>query len=553
MLDSFTQGKQLLEEQLLRISSVAEARDLCAPLEKIRDINAKLNNDTFYIAVFGGFSSGKSTFLNALVGEKLFPSLHTPTTAAINYLTHDESPRITVNYKTRQELEANRKSGIQEYASADLAYNRLGTRREIPMAELPSISRENRESIYIQDISIRHPSEHLKPKGVVWVDTPGTDSVIEYHKSVTYGLIDKADAIFFFMCAPIPFKDSDWRFLRDIRDVRNAIKVDKFFFVVNAIDAVEDQPLDEVMSFIRSQLVRKAGIERPQMLPVSSKLALYARRKRSGGLSEGEDREYRRMLMAYTDRPEAVSPDQAEGYSRFRELEGVLSDFLTRQKASHLLASSADRALGHAGDVMRDIGMQRLSLEKSVEELDAIINQRLLPDLGKKEAAIAETVSQMSAELAGISPQLGRLEAEAVGYMTERAEGNTEIDPAELEDIFNRNIYTAWKEVESRTEQVAGYHYREIQRHFESFNRTVQGTMGQAPSIDYAVVARDLGSVRLSDFMVDERLPAPASGGEDMTLGMGLLGGALAFLIPGGMGFLGGAILGGLAGKVMDM
>ncbi|UOK56794.1 dynamin family protein [Bacillus sp. OVS6] len=43
-----------------------------------------LQNKSFTVALFGAFSAGKSSFANALLGEKLLPSSPTPTTATIN-------------------------------------------------------------------------------------------------------------------------------------------------------------------------------------------------------------------------------------------------------------------------------------------------------------------------------------------------------------------------------------------------------------------------------------------------------------------------------------
>lgn len=52
-------------------------------------------NGKFSIVVVGQFSAGKSTFLNALMGEKYLPSFSTETTATINFLRSvKESPTV---------------------------------------------------------------------------------------------------------------------------------------------------------------------------------------------------------------------------------------------------------------------------------------------------------------------------------------------------------------------------------------------------------------------------------------------------------------------------
>ena len=44
----------------------------------------RLQNQSFTVALFGAFSAGKSSFANALIGDRLLPVSPNPTTAAIN-------------------------------------------------------------------------------------------------------------------------------------------------------------------------------------------------------------------------------------------------------------------------------------------------------------------------------------------------------------------------------------------------------------------------------------------------------------------------------------
>ena len=54
------------------------------------EIIETVKQDEFSIVLVGEFSAGKSTFLNALMGEKLLPSFTRETTATINYLRHKD-------------------------------------------------------------------------------------------------------------------------------------------------------------------------------------------------------------------------------------------------------------------------------------------------------------------------------------------------------------------------------------------------------------------------------------------------------------------------------
>jgi ribosome biogenesis GTPase A len=52
----------------------------------------RVENQSFSVAVFGMFRTGKSTFINALLGQDILPSDVTPTTATINRVTYGVTP-----------------------------------------------------------------------------------------------------------------------------------------------------------------------------------------------------------------------------------------------------------------------------------------------------------------------------------------------------------------------------------------------------------------------------------------------------------------------------
>ena len=63
----------------------------------------RLENQSFTVALFGAFSAGKSSFANALLGERLLPVSPNPTTAAINKIMpiDAEHPHGTVLVKLK--------------------------------------------------------------------------------------------------------------------------------------------------------------------------------------------------------------------------------------------------------------------------------------------------------------------------------------------------------------------------------------------------------------------------------------------------------------------
>ncbi|WP_096199646.1 dynamin family protein [Bacillus sp. FJAT-45350] len=102
-------ANQQLADHLKRLSEDLKAYPgLKIASKELNDRGERLEKNQFTLALFGAFSAGKSSFANALAGEKLLPVSPNPTTATINYLIPptEEYPHGTVylTYKTKEQL-----------------------------------------------------------------------------------------------------------------------------------------------------------------------------------------------------------------------------------------------------------------------------------------------------------------------------------------------------------------------------------------------------------------------------------------------------------------
>ncbi|MEZ4573283.1 MAG: dynamin family protein, partial [Thermomicrobiales bacterium] len=170
----------------------------------------------FMLVVVGEFNSGKSAFINALVGEPIMPEGVTPTTSRIHILSYgNEAPDET---------------------TAD-------------------------------GIIIRtHPAPFLREINIV--DTPGTNAIIREHEALSQGFVPRADLVLFVTSADRPFSESERAFLEEIQRWGK-----KIVFVLNKIDLLEtDKELDDVLRFIRENAARLLSIE-PLVFAISSRLA----------------------------------------------------------------------------------------------------------------------------------------------------------------------------------------------------------------------------------------------------------------------------------------
>jgi len=177
-------------------------------------------DDLFMLVVVGEFNSGKSSFINALVGDRLLKEGVTPTTAEIQTLRYAEAPR-------------------------------------------QSISDGN---IHI----IGAPLDLLKEVSIV--DTPGTNAIIRKHEEITSRFIPQSDLVLFVTSSDRPFTESERAFLERIRDWGKKLVV-----VLNKIDILQSEDeIEQIKLFIRDNTLRLLGIT-PEVFAVSSRKALLAK------------------------------------------------------------------------------------------------------------------------------------------------------------------------------------------------------------------------------------------------------------------------------------
>ncbi|HUQ15824.1 MAG TPA: dynamin family protein [Gemmatimonadales bacterium] len=199
-----------------------------ADLQRFKEATEQLAG-LFLLVIAGEFNSGKSSFINALLGERVLPEGVTPTTDRINLLRH--GPEIT-----ERPLEA-----------------------------------------YLLERT--HPAELLRELNVV--DTPGTNAVIRRHEELTRDFIPRADLVLFVTSADRPFSESEREFLERIREWGK-----KILFIVNKIDILAGPAEQaEVIAYVRDNAAALLG-DTPQVFPVSARRAAQARSQGAAELWE---------------------------------------------------------------------------------------------------------------------------------------------------------------------------------------------------------------------------------------------------------------------------
>jgi predicted GTPase len=276
----------------------------------------RLAHRGFTVALFGAFSAGKSSFANALMGDKVLPVSPNPTTAAINKIkpVTERYPHGTVLVKFKdaaamledvnrslkffelqistlteasKEIDKVMLEKGQEGVSEKTHYaflqafkqgcknyvQKLGTVIETDLNEFTEFVAREERSCFVEWIELYYDCE-LTRKGITLVDTPGADSINARHTGVAFDYIKNSDAILFVTYYNHAFSKADREFLIQLGRVKESFQLDKMFFIINAIDLAENEEEQEtVTEYVKDQLV-KYGISQPHLYPLSSLLAL---------------------------------------------------------------------------------------------------------------------------------------------------------------------------------------------------------------------------------------------------------------------------------------
>ena len=224
-------------ENLVKLSQLLgenkELFQLCEKQEEIRKRQNVIRKGKICAVVAGEFKRGKSSFINALLGEEILPADVCPATAVPNRIIYGDVPRSWLRYKDGSEKEI-RIEELSKYV--------------MKSAEI----RENTEDEIIEAL-IEYPTipgrEYLE-----LIDTPGLNDDI-YMDSRALSCMENADILILTLSPSSPFSETESRFVARILEQG---KVSRIIVVVTKIDELADaEEREKLYSYLREQIVSK--------------------------------------------------------------------------------------------------------------------------------------------------------------------------------------------------------------------------------------------------------------------------------------------------------
>ncbi|HVC19229.1 MAG TPA: dynamin family protein [Vicinamibacterales bacterium] len=207
-----------------------------------RQVVDRLQAGRLHVACVGQFKRGKSTLLNALVGEAILPAGVPPVTSTVTVLRYGAERGATVHF-------------------AD------GTARPIRASDIGAYvsegqNPENAKGVDLVDVCL--PSRLLET-GLCLIDTPGVGSVLAGNTAVTRAFIPHIDAALVVMGGDPPISGEELSLVVEI-----AAQVDRLIFVLNKADRLSEADRGEAARFTTRVLAERLGRAPDPLIEVSA-------------------------------------------------------------------------------------------------------------------------------------------------------------------------------------------------------------------------------------------------------------------------------------------
>lgn len=320
-----------------------------------------LEKGIFKIIVLGEFNHGKSTFLNALLGQEILPASICPTTAIIAQIIYGDQEKIEIVRTDSTEVETITPEDFTEIYSLGIEEQTQESQETVNKFEKIKYA-----TVYTQS--------PLLENSIMLIDSPGLNEH-ELRSKLSFSFFQDSQAVIILLDPTQPFSLKEKEF---IEENCQPGYMDHVFFVFNKFDKIRPRNRERIKEYCKQQLS-------PYFLDTQ------------GGLDEElyQDRVFFvSSSQALEARTEENVSEKLE-HSGIEDFENKLENFLTsRYRVKSIVSSKLKFLLTLVEQVRLTAENYRSGLEQSLEELEQKRKQseRELEKLQMRKVSINEAI-----------------------------------------------------------------------------------------------------------------------------------------------------------------
>ncbi|MGB6328314.1 MAG: dynamin family protein [Halarcobacter sp.] len=406
--EKFIEKEEVFEKGLVGDIKRIKAKlldDKFLPSVQLKNILDKQLRRAMYpmeVAITGQFSSGKSTFLNALLSKNILPTGITPVTSKVNFINYGEEYKLKITYY----------SGAQEYAPIE-AISDFTDQRKNEMKD-------------IKYLTLFAPMEILKD--ISFVDTPGLNSQSQSDTDTTRSVLRDVGGIIWLTLIDNAGKMSESQVLEEYMEhFKN-----KSLCVLNQKDKFNEEQIQTTTKYVKE----KFGKYFSQVTPISAKMALESRAHHNDVLiKDKQDKLLKNIRSALTGNIASITKDFDDYY---KEVDAI----------NNLDTSNNDKMLE----------------ESNIQEVIEFINNTIAPQAAEsKEFAIKKNLKAICDILIKEYETIIAV-YNSLTEILAKAEEDVLKDFDQIQKTYSKELFSVYNSLEAIMERMSHETYKNIKK-----------------------------------------------------------------------------------------
>jgi predicted GTPase len=297
----FKEAKKHLDNLIVELQDLFHSKDF---KDELKDTSNYLDNQKFSIGITGVMNAGKSTMLNALMGQEILGSAVVPETANLTIVKHGR-PEANVFYWNKEEwnrIESSAKeiSSIKEFVNetkkifGDDLTKLIKEESHFEQVDINNLTAftsaeaSGKKCNLVKYVELKSDLKFLAD-GIEIVDTPGLDDPVIQREEITKEYLSQCDLMLHLMNVSQSATLKDVEFIIDALLYQN---ITKLLVVITRADTVSKEQLEEVINYTKSSIKRQLKTQNKdskldyilssiKFIPISGKMALLHRTGKS--------------------------------------------------------------------------------------------------------------------------------------------------------------------------------------------------------------------------------------------------------------------------------